>query len=58
MYAIEEVFINIEGLRVIHDKLGHASLTVTRRMKISELIGKLEMLATKMESIGRIKVSP
>ena len=38
LFVIDESMLMIEGLRIIHDKLGHASLTVTRRMKLPKLI--------------------
>ena len=58
IYAIDETMLVLEGLKLIHDRPGHASLTVTRRMKVPELIGKLETLSQRLESIGRLRVTP
>lgn len=58
VYAIDDNEFFEEGLRFIRDSPGHASLTVTRKMKVGELISKLEKLSKMMESIGKIKVNP
>lgn len=59
IYAIEELkLIGVDGLKVVHDRPGHASLTVTKRMRVPDLIKKLEIIAGKMEKIGRIRVAP
>lgn len=57
IFVIDESILIVEGLRIIHDKSGHASLTVTRRMKLPELITKLEIVALKLESIGRVSIT-
>lgn len=57
VYAVEESTVHIDGLRFIHDRPGHVSLVVTKHMKVSELVEKLEMLALQMQSIGRMMVS-
>ncbi len=56
IFVIDESLLIVEGLRIIHDRPGHASLTVTRRMKLPELIKKLEIVALKLESIGRVRI--
>lgn len=56
VFVIDESMLIVEGLRVVHDRPGHASLTVTRRMRVPELIQKLEIVALKLESIGRMRV--
>lgn len=58
IYAIDEHAVHLEGLRFIHDKPGHVSLVVSLRMKVVELISRLEVLASKMEPVGRMWVSP
>jgi hypothetical protein len=58
VYAIDEAFLNIPGLSFHHDSPGHCSLVVTQRIKVVDLVSKLEFLATKMELIGRISVTP
>lgn len=57
VYAIDESEFFDDGLRFNHDSPGHASLVVTRKMKVAELISKLENLSKKMEPIGKIKVT-
>lgn len=57
IYAIDALTVTIKGLEFIPDKPGHVSLVVTEQMKTSELIEKLELLAKKMEYIGRMWVS-
>lgn len=56
IFVIDERMLIVEGLKIIHDRPGHASLTVTRRMKVPELIQKLEIVSLKLESIGRMRV--
>jgi len=56
IFVVEESMLFVEGLKIIHDRPGHASLTATRRMKVPELIQKLESVALKLESIGRMRV--
>jgi hypothetical protein len=57
IFVLEESMLHVEGLKIIHDRPGHASLTVTRRMKLPELIEKLGIVALKLESIGRMRVT-
>ena len=57
IFVIDESMLIVEGLRIIHDRPGHTSLTVTRRMKVPELIQKLETVALKLESIGRMRAA-
>lgn len=58
IYAIEESMLLVDGLKIVHDRPGHASLTVTKRTSVPELIKKLEVVARKLEKIGRMRVSP
>jgi len=59
IYAVEELMLmGLDGLKIVHDRPGHASLTVTKRMRVPDLIKKLEAIALKMEKIGRMRVSP
>ena len=59
IYAIDETsLLAIDGLKIIHDRPGHASLTVVQRMKTAELIKKLESVASKMDKIGTMRVAP
>ena len=58
IYALEETRVHIEGLRFVHDRPGHVSLAVTRRMRVGELIAKLELLRDKLEPIGTLRVAP
>lgn len=58
VYVIDEEKLTMEGLRLIHDRPGHASLVVARRMRVSELIDRLDRLAYLMEYIGTIRTSP
>ena len=58
IYAVDEHSVHIDGLRFIHDSPGHASLVVTKRMPVRDLIERLEQLATKMEPIGRLWIAP
>lgn len=58
IYVIDEERLSIEGLRLIHDRPGHASLVVARRMRVDELIVRLDRLAYLMEYIGTIRTSP
>ncbi|TMO00087.1 hypothetical protein [Pseudoalteromonas sp. S558] len=58
IYAIDETMLMVDGLRIVHDRLGHASLTVTKRTSVPELIKKLEIVARKLEKIGRMRVAP
>lgn len=58
IYAIEENMLLVDGLKIVHDRPGHASLTVTKRISVPELIKKLELVAGKMEKIGRMRVAP
>jgi len=59
IYAVDEMaLLTVDGLKVIHDRPGHASLTVTERTSIPDLIERLETVAGKMEKIGRMRVSP
>ena len=58
IYAIDELkLMGVDGLKILHDRPGHASLIVTKRMRVPDLIKKLEMIAGKMEKIGRMRVS-
>lgn len=59
IYAIDENSLaSIDGLRVIHDRPGHASLAVVRRMKLPDLVMRLEAVASKMEKVGTMRVTP
>lgn len=58
IYAIDSTSLVGDGLNVIFDRPGHASLTVTRRMKVADLIKKLEQIALKMDRVGRLRISP
>ncbi len=58
IYAIEESMLLVDGLKIVHDRPGHASLTVTKRTSVPELIKKLEVVARKLEKIGRMRVTP
>ncbi len=57
IYVIDKSRLIIDGLKLVHDRPGHASLTVTEKMRVPELVKKLELVAERMDSIGRIKVS-
>lgn len=57
IFSIDEFeLMDIDGLKIIHDRSGHASLTVTKRMPISDLIKKLEIVADRMEKLGRMRL--
>lgn len=58
IYAIDESLLSIEGLKIVHDRPGHASLTVTQKMPIATLIEKLEIIARRMDKIGRLRIEP
>lgn len=58
VYSIDETMLLIDGLKIIHDRPGHASLTVTKRIKVTDLIKKLEIVASRMEKIGKMRVAP
>jgi hypothetical protein len=59
IYAIDEsLLLAIDGLKIVHDRPGHVSLTVTRRISVPDLIKKLELVAGRMEKIGRMRVAP
>ena len=57
VYAVEESTVHIDGLRFIHDRPGHVSLVVTKRMTVGDLVDKLETLALNMQPIGRMMVA-
>ncbi|SBS29198.1 hypothetical protein MSP8886_01472 [Marinomonas spartinae] len=57
IYTIDESMLQVDGLKIVHDRPGHASLTVTKRIRVPELIQKLEIVARKLEKIGRMRVS-
>lgn len=52
IYTIDESMLQVDGLKIVHDRPGHASLTVTKRIRVPELIQKLEIVARKLEKIG------
>lgn len=59
IYAIDEsILLGVDGLKIIHARPGHASLTVTKRIRVPDLIKKLELVAGRMEKIGRMRVAP
>lgn len=58
VFVIDPATVHIPGLRFIPDSPGHCSLVATERIKVDELVKKLEALAIKMEFIGRIAVTP
>ncbi len=57
VFAIDDMTRLPENMEIKRDRPGHASLVVTKRMPVSELITNLEDLARVAEHIGRIKVS-
>lgn len=58
IYAIDDLTVLPDDMRMIRDRPGHASLVVTRRMSVEELIRRLQELSNRAERIGRIRISP
>ncbi|QFT53279.1 hypothetical protein [Microbulbifer sp. THAF38] len=58
IYAIDESLLSMDGLKIIHDRPGHASLTVTKKMPIPDLINKLKVIAARMDKIGTMRIAP
>lgn len=57
VFAIDDLTPLPDNMKIIRDRPGHASLVVTKRMLVSELIKKLEIVAQRAEYIGRIRVA-
>lgn len=57
VFAIDDLTPLPDNMKIIRDRPGHASLIVTKRMLVSELIKKLEIVAQRAEYIGRIRVA-
>lgn len=57
IYAIDDLTPLPPNMRIIRDRPGHASLVVTTKISVEELIKNLEIIANRAEHIGRIKVS-
>ena len=56
IYFLDDTTPLPEGMRLINDRPGHACLAATRKMRVEELIKKLEDVASRAEYLGRIKV--
>lgn len=57
VYALDDQSPLPADMKIVRDRPGHASLVVTKRMTVKQLIDKLETLAGISEHIGSIKVS-
>lgn len=54
-YSTNELsLVSIDGFKIIHDKPGHALLVATKRIEVSDLIKKLEIIVSKTEKLGSI----
>jgi len=58
IYTIDKSMLIIDGLKIVHDRPGHASLTVTKKMRVLDLIKKLKKIAGNMDKIGRMRIAP
>lgn len=58
IYAIDDLTVLPDGMRMIRDRPGHASLVVTQRMSVETLVKQLQELSNRAERIGRIRISP
>jgi hypothetical protein len=56
VFAFDDTFPLPPGLIIVRDGAGHASLRAVVKMKVSDLIPKLEDVSRRMEKIGRIKL--
>ena len=58
VYAIDDMTPLPPNMRLIRDKPGHASLVVTQKMPLTDLISGLTTLVARAEHIGRIRIKP
>jgi len=46
-----------QNMKIVRDRPGHASLIVTQKMLLTDLIKNLELISQRAEHIGRIRVT-
>ncbi|MFA0811390.1 hypothetical protein [Microbulbifer epialgicus] len=58
IYAIDEILLPMDGLKIVHYCPGHASLIVTKKMTIPDPINKFKLIADRMDKIGTMRIAP